>query len=616
MKIPSLESLFKSTAETLKRFPFVLLTSVIGTALWLWYSEIDYRAYDSYKWLLKLTILAFLGISLQFSIAVFTERKRWNNLGKAVGALCGFAVLAGLYFAFDFHEIDYQRFALYALAFHLLTSFASFLKSDEINGFWQFNKEIFLRILTSGLYSGVLYAGLAIAIAAIENLFNIEFINGIYLKLFIVIAGVFNTWFFLSGVPENLGELENSHDYPKALKVFTQYVLLPLVTVYLVILYAYVLKIIIEQLWPQGWVATLVLAFSIAGILSLLLIWPIRNSEGNSWISTFSKWFYRALLPLSVLLGLAIWRRVSEYGITEERYFVIALAVWLLGITLYFIVSKKQNIKVIPISLFLISLAISFGPWGAFEVSKRSQITRLENILVKNGVLKNGKVDISAKEIPGKQAQEVRSIIEYLSHTHGWETVYTWLENRVAADVLKNEIPVLKEYPTWNENSWKEDNKRSKAIAKLLKSENFEDNSHKYRSSFAYDMIRGTEPPTFLMTGFDYLCKFSSATHQQSKQQTFWLNGEKLNIHQETPKPEVFITFKGEVLKIDLRKMATILKENETFSQNDLYAFKNIAEAENKIFKARMIVTSISGHERNKDFEIFRMEGDILIDIK
>ena len=47
------------------------------------------------------------------------------------------------------------------------------------------------------------------------------------MRLWIVIAGVFETWFFLAGVPKNLEELDESDDYPKGLKIFTQYVLLP-----------------------------------------------------------------------------------------------------------------------------------------------------------------------------------------------------------------------------------------------------------------------------------------------------------------------------------------------------------------------------------------------------
>ena len=60
----------------------------------------------------------------------------------------------------NYDSVFIFRFALYAISLHLLVSFIAFLK-NEINGFWEFNRTIFQRILTALVYSGVLYAGLS-----------------------------------------------------------------------------------------------------------------------------------------------------------------------------------------------------------------------------------------------------------------------------------------------------------------------------------------------------------------------------------------------------------------------------------------------------------------------
>jgi hypothetical protein len=115
-----------------------------------------------------------------------------------------------------------------------------------------------------------------------KQLFQVDIKDKYYFDLFIIISGIFNTWFFLSGVPENLPSLEDETSYPKGLKIFTIYVLLPLVCIYLVILYAYAGKILITTQWPVGWVAYLVIAFSIFGILSFLLIYPLAKMNRKS----------------------------------------------------------------------------------------------------------------------------------------------------------------------------------------------------------------------------------------------------------------------------------------------------------------------------------------------
>ena len=90
------------------------------------------------------------------------------------------------------------------------------------------------------------------------------------------------------------------------------------------------------------------------------------------------------MFPLIILLGFAIWKRVASYGITEQRYFVLALAFWLLYIALYFLLSKRKTIRLIPLSLCVLAFLVSFGPWGAAGVSLRVQRSRLQALLEKD----------------------------------------------------------------------------------------------------------------------------------------------------------------------------------------------------------------------------------------
>ena len=197
---------------------------------------------------------------------------------------------------------------------------------------------------------------------------------------------------------------------------------------YLTILYVYSIKVLIEWEWPQGWIGWLVLSFSVLGILALLLLWPLSRRQENGWIPRFTRWFYIAILPLIGLLFAAIFRRISEYGITENRYFVLVLAIWLTGISLYFLLSKKKNIKVIPFSLALLSLIVSFGYWSAFSVSARSQAGRFGELLEKNGMLVDGKVSPATPGgLSDMERADMRSIITYLSERHQTDLLEEYL---------------------------------------------------------------------------------------------------------------------------------------------------------------------------------------------
>ncbi|MBK8672285.1 MAG: DUF4153 domain-containing protein [Bacteroidetes bacterium] len=71
------------------------------------------------------------------------------------------------------------------------------------------------------------------------------------------------------------------------MRIFAQFILMPLVIIYLVILYLYGGKIIFKVIYQIGWVSNLILTFSVFGILALLLIYPLRNDEKHLWIKSY-----------------------------------------------------------------------------------------------------------------------------------------------------------------------------------------------------------------------------------------------------------------------------------------------------------------------------------------
>jgi hypothetical protein len=191
----------------------------------------------------------------------------------------------------------------------------------------------------------------------------------------------------------------------------------------MIILYAYMFKIIFTGTWPEGWVSWLVLCFSVAGILALLLIWPIREREENKWMKYYAKGFYFALFPLVIMLFLSIRIRINAYGITEGRYYVLLLAAWLACIAAYFLLSKTKSIKVIPVSLFILGILSIHGPWSSFAVSRNSQLSRMEGFLEKNEMISGGKIIPAKGKIPREDESEIGEKVDYLVDVHGHNTL-------------------------------------------------------------------------------------------------------------------------------------------------------------------------------------------------
>ena len=346
-------------------------------------------------------------------------------------------------------SLPYIRYAVFNISIHLMVSFAPFLSHGELNGFWQYNKNLFLRFCQSVLYSGFLFLGLVLALSSLRLLFDVDIKGELIGELFIVVVGVFNTWFFISGVPKNTSVLDGVEDYPKGLKIFTQYVLIPLLVLYLIILFSYAVKILALWDWPRGIVSYMILCVAVLGIFTLLLIYPFGSQKGSVWIKNISRFYYYLLLPLIILLFLAIGMRIEDYGVTINRYIIVMMGFWLTFVCVYFMVGRK-NIKAIPVSLSVIILVCSFGPWSMFSVSENSQVNRLEKILIEGGLMEAGKIKneaICEVDTAGRYSfinkemnegvltdslhNEVMSILDYLDDHHGFNKIDSWQTQNV-----------------------------------------------------------------------------------------------------------------------------------------------------------------------------------------
>jgi hypothetical protein len=442
MKLPSIHQIADEAGHSLARFPLVLINAAVGTAAAI--MLIDYEGPAGASVLFKLMFAAILGIPLLFGLSQFAEKKKWKKL-PSIG-LQGLGILGLVLYALTvpsfmpnapgLHTI---RLLVLAIGLTFFVSVAPFFGRNELNGFWHYNKTLFFRLLTSISYAIVFFAGFSFALAALDNLFGIHIPGKRYGELAVLMLGVFNTWFFLAGVPRDLDALERSTAYPKGLKIFAQYILSPLVLVYLVILYAYLAKILIDWNWPQGWVSKLILGFSATGLFTLLLLYPVRDLTENKWIRLAWRWFFYILIPLLIMLPLAVWRRVSQYGYTEGRYLALVLGGWLIVMVCYFLIAKGKNIKLISTTLCAVALLVSFGPWSVFKVSSGSQIARLHMLLNRNSILVNDHVQKATTKPNKDDSRQISSILAYLHDLHGYQRIQPWFQTTLYKDAKGEE---------------------------------------------------------------------------------------------------------------------------------------------------------------------------------
>lgn len=431
--------LLAASARTLRRFPGVLAVAALGTALVI---QAAFQSGDApgtwAHW--RLLLVAALGISWLYSLSLIAER-RWRGAARQLLPLgFGFATL-GLYYLRlrSLNEATFSESFLFEylglfFALHAFAAYAPYLGHREPRGFWEYNRRIFLRILAALLFSGTLYLGSVVFFAALSRIFSFPILNYVLVFIAATILGIFNTWFFLAGVPEDFEALERRPPpYPRGLKAFAQFILLPLT-----VAIGFVLELWLIQRLATGRIvdaasAGAFFAWGGFGLLTYLLLYPLREDPGARWLKVFEKGFFLGLFPMLGAVAYAVFRLIQHFGWTPLRYYAVVLSLWGLGLCLYFLLVKRPGIRWIPVSLSLIALFTVSGPQGPYQVSRRSQEARLAASLREAGLAPGAPATQALLALPAATKERLLGQVGYLEGRYGCEGLRPYFGPRLEA---------------------------------------------------------------------------------------------------------------------------------------------------------------------------------------
>lgn len=412
-----LEGLYRSV----KRFPAALLASTAVAVIAITMNHLSgYEEQRLLDELGRVAAVAALGFPLFLSIRLLAERNP-SITPVFEGGLytAGAALLTLYYFTLlpNFKMVPATRYIAVTLALYLLFIFLPYLYARV--HFELYVIRLFSRFFVTGIYSGILYAGLAALLFASKTLLSVPVPDRLYADTFFLVAGIFTPIFFLAGVPARDDEME-PEKYPKLFKILLLYIVMPILTAYTTILYIYFAKIILTRQWPQGLVSHLVLWYSVVVAVVIFFITP--KTEENAWAKGFVFWFPKLILPILATMFVSIGIRIQAYGFTENRYFVVLLGIWSTAVMLYLAFVRQRRNILLPVSLAVIALLGVFGPFNAYRLSINSQNQRFHELLVNYDMLKDNTI-VAGKAVSDTDKSEFSSILDYFSRSHSLQAV-------------------------------------------------------------------------------------------------------------------------------------------------------------------------------------------------
>lgn len=402
---------FLSIKESNKKYPITILISFINFILLIYYNENMNNMNNNLEHILGYIKVLFILIPLSVFISnvfkKYNKNQNINTIITLISSLVSF-ILLNLFLK---NQFEYREIYLIG-AFLFSALLAIFIDTENKYNYEFFINTIVKSYFLTAIYSMVLYIGIAAIIFTVNSLFDANIDEKYYYYTFLFIVLVFAVSMFLSKIPkeENKDSIINS--YSKGLKILITYIIIPLLTIYTLILYIYLGKILITSNWPQGIVSHLILWYSVISILILIYINPI-NKESKI-LDYFYRFFPIAVLPVYIMMFISINIRINQYGLTENRYLVILLAIWSLLSMIFLILKRKTKLsnQFITIGLIVFTLISAVGPLSALSLSAKSQNKRLHNILAENNMIQ-GETIISNQNVNEETEKEINSVISY-----------------------------------------------------------------------------------------------------------------------------------------------------------------------------------------------------------
>lgn len=376
-----------------------------------------------------------LALPLVFALSVLRARGVITSAARWAGTVAVLAACAA-YGAWALHEdreADWWRWMMLAAAAVLLLVMTPSLPRGERDrrASWAFAWRLVVRIVGVGLYSVALFGVLAGAVGAVVSLFDLDQPQHLYTDLAGAVFFAFAPWILVGGIHRLSAPAEPG--VPLAVSRLGQWLYAPVLVIYLLILYAYALKVAATGELPRNLVSPLVIAAGLIGLIGAVLLEPVHGDEEHRGVSLLARAVPALLLPLVPLAAWALLARLREYGWTEFRYLRVAvvagIAVLAVLGTVRLVRRRPPLLTTVPAVLAAVLLLSAIGPWSAPAVSRRDQTARLRTAY-RQARIDPRAVPTDTVVVDSALAQQIGDGARYLASAHGvgaLRAVVPWL---------------------------------------------------------------------------------------------------------------------------------------------------------------------------------------------
>ncbi len=308
--------------------------------------------------------------------------REFPQLNKPYPLILGLVASLGFILSYNYNSHETFLAHIITVAYLLFIISPKVIRRDEKVGFHWIIYTLFA--VGASITITLVFAGLlSFLVWVIKELFNYEIpkiLQEVGLGLLWVFLPV-NLFSFLKTSPEKISTLR--YQMPVLLEKPVTLLFVPLMFIYIGVLLVYALKILVEFELPQGMVSA---PISVAYVLFFLLNAYLESQDREMrGLWKYNNRFQLLFIPLFIMMGIGITVRISDYGITDDRvYLVLAYIVMLFSFFLR-LFTKRLELRLLVAFTGTILLITSIGPLSPSSLEKHSQVRQFLKIASKYG---------------------------------------------------------------------------------------------------------------------------------------------------------------------------------------------------------------------------------------
>ena len=423
----SIAEWLKQVGGACRRFPVAVL---LLTFLSLMLISLNHGYDFSDKWLFFYLFYPATGSLLAVSLQLLTE-----DFKKRSVAVLTQVVVHLLWLGISLYLTQFDRFSMpqfvavsatvvtMALSLFLLCFYR---KGDDVP-FWNFSFNLFITIVSSLVVCGILTLGIVLFLQSLDWLFGMK-----VEQLFADVPAVCMVWLApvlaMSQIPAGADKYDHEVvSYSGFIKGVAQYLFIPLLLLYMATLYVYAAKILFTWQLPVGWVCYLVSASMLGMVLLIFITYPLQLGQGNSIFKKLLRWLPLAMLPLLVLMSVAIGRRLSDYGITVSRLYVLVFNIWCYVVCIGLLITRNRRLWWVPASFAAVLFLISVGPQAIPSMTQRQLKSEARKAFTASGInqlpLSGEQYEQWIKSVDKKVAKSIDAKLHYLQKDYGYNSI-------------------------------------------------------------------------------------------------------------------------------------------------------------------------------------------------